>query len=66
MEQRLTKEKTCPLLMIAKACRNHTETQPINPQCIGEACAWWRVNISYYGKVNGGNCAVLQMTFSND
>ena len=42
--EELKEKKICPLLMIAKACRNHAETHPINPQCMGEACAWYRKN----------------------
>ena len=41
MEQRLTREKTCPLLMIAKACRHAEELGPISPLCMGNKCAWF-------------------------
>ena len=37
-------EKTCPLLLIARACRRRDEISPISPQCMGEACAWYRKN----------------------
>ena len=59
-------KKICPLLMLAKAARRKEEAAPISCYCQESACAWWRVNIDYFGKVKGGNCAVLRMTFSND
>ena len=58
------REKICPLLMIAKACRNHAETHPINPQCMGEACAWYRTKYrNEQGKtlpVGAGWCILVE------
>ncbi len=58
--------RICPLLMIAKACRNHTETQPINPQCMGEACSWWRDILNYRGECTGGRCAILEISLKEN
>ena len=59
-------KRICPLLMLARAARRKEEIAPVSSYCQESACAWWRNTFDYFGKRNGGRCAVLEIALKHD